>query len=65
MAFDRLKEIEIARNAVIFDIAPLAFQKEKIVNYLTQLIPEKVFVPLNIEHRELYVDTYVTSAKKY
>lgn len=64
VAFDRLREMEIASNAVIFDIAPLAFQKEKIVNYLTQLIPEKVFVPQNIEHRELYVDTYFRSAKE-
>src|SRR5690606_11928513 len=64
VAFDRLKEMEIATNAVIFDIAPLSFQKEKVVNYLTNLIPEKVFVPQNIVHQEMYVNTYVTSAKE-
>ncbi|AIM36730.1 hypothetical protein KO02_08455 [Sphingobacterium sp. ML3W] len=62
VTFDRLREIDIATNTVICDIAPLSFLKEKIVNYLTQLTPEKVFVPQNIVHQELYVNTYITSA---
>jgi len=64
VAFDRLREMEIAANAVIYDIAPLSFQKDKIVNYLSELVPEKVSVPQDIVHQELYINTYVTSAKE-
>lgn len=64
IAFDRLREIEIAENAVLFNVAPLSFQKDKIVNYLKELAPDKVFVPQNIVHQELYISAYVKSARE-
>jgi len=64
IAFDRLRAIEIAENAVLFNVAPLSFQKDKIVNYLKELVPDKVFVPQNIVHQELYISVYVKTARE-
>ncbi|CAL1518570.1 hypothetical protein [Chitinophaga sp. MM2321] len=63
-AFERLKEVDIARNELFLEIAPLSFEKEKIVSYLSHLVPEKVFVQENIIRKEEYVNAYITAAKE-
>jgi len=64
IAFERLREMEIAVNWLYFQIAPLSFQKEKVVDYLSQLDKVSISVPQDIIHNDLYVNTYLEKANE-
>lgn len=59
VTFERLREMEIAINQVYFNVAPLAFQKEKIMDYLGHVVQNTVFVPPSIVHVDAYTTAYL------
>ncbi len=59
--FDNLREIDIAENNVYSEIAHLAFEKSKIFAFLSNVIENNIHVPDNINNREKYIKTYLST----
>ena len=60
--FDNLREIDVAENNVYLEIAHLAFEKSKIVAFLSNVNENNIRVPDNINKREKYIKTYLSTA---
>ena len=61
--FAGLLQIEIAENDVYRHIAHLAFEKNKIVSYLSSVTEETIHVPESVDDKAKYKSVFLSTAK--
>ena len=59
--FDNLRDIDIAENNVYAGITHLAFEKSKLLAFLSGVTINNITVPDNIKNNQKYIDSYLST----
>ncbi|GEO08298.1 hypothetical protein [Segetibacter aerophilus] len=62
--FDNLLVIDVAENNLYTEVAALAFEKSKIVSYLSQLSETNILIPTTIGDSDRYLKAYLSIARE-
>ena len=61
--FKGLYQIELAENNVYSNIAHLAFEKDRLVSFLKDLISQDVLIPKDVDDEEKYRSSFLSTAR--
>ncbi len=62
--FENLLELGIAENDFYISLDSLAYVKDEITSYLTELIADKINVPHSIKDKPTYIKTFLLIAEQ-